>query len=713
MPSIHLRAAGVSVVLHVPEAGPPAVVHWGADLGPLDDGALAALVAAAGQPVPHSALDEPWWLSLLPGEPDGWSGRPALRAHLDGRAVVPRWTTAAVDASEDTARVVVGDDVLGLEVASELRLEPAGVLRVRHRLVRAADGPGGVLDLAGLDVVLPVPPDATELLDLTGRWCRERSPQRGPWHRGTHLRESRRGRTGHDAPLLLAVGTEGFGFGHGEVWGVHVAWSGDHVHAAERLPEGAGQAAGVLVGGESLRPGEVRLAPGQSYTTPWVVATWSDSGLDGAARRVHRWLRSRPGHPTSPRPLVLNTWEAVYFDHDLDRLTALAGVAARVGVERFVLDDGWFRGRRHDRAGLGDWDVDPDVWPDGLHPLVDHVRGLGMQVGLWVEPEMVNLDSDLAREHPHWLLAAPDRLPRTWRHQHVLDLGRPEVRAHLVERLDALVTEYGIDFLKWDHNRDLHEAVHAPSGAAGVRAQTLGLYAVLDELRARHPGLEIESCASGGARVDLGVLERTDRVWASDTNDAVERQRIQRWTGQLLPPELVGSHVGGPVAHTTGRTGHLAFRCLTSLFGHAGIEWDITAATDEELAVLTRWSALYREVRGLLHGGDVVRADSPDPATWLHGVVSPDRDRAVFCWVRLDTSVDAVPGRVRLPGLDPARRYRVRVRDDLGVPDGGIAPPRWWPEVELPGAVLGRAGLAMPVTHPGTATLLQVDAAVT
>jgi alpha-galactosidase len=715
--TVHLRAGGVGLVVLVPGDGAPVVLHWGRDLGDLDDASLDGLARAAVPPVPHSALDEPWWLTLLPGEADGWSGRPAVAGSLDGRAVLPRWTvtSARTDEEDDGGRRLVvrcEDAGLGLAVASELRLEASGLLRVRHELQRTAGA--GVLELDRLDVLLPVPPEATELLDLTGRWTRERSPQRQPFGLGTRLRESRRGRTGHDAPLLLVAQTPGAGFRRGEVWAAHVAWSGDQVHAAERLPERAGQASGVLGGGELLRPGEVRLAQGESYTTPWVVFTWSDHGLDGASARVHRWLRARPHHPRALRPLVLNTWEAVYFDHDLDRLRQLADVAAAVGVERFVLDDGWFGSRRDDTAGLGDWYVSKDVWPQGLHPLVDHVRGLGMQVGLWFEPEMVNPDSDLLRGHPDWVLAAAGRAPRSWRGQQVLDLARPEVAAHLLERLDALVGEYRLDVIKWDHNRDLHEAVHAPSGSAGVHAQTTALYALLDALRERHPGLEIESCASGGARVDLGVLERTDRVWASDTNDAVERQEIQRWTQLLLPPELVGAHVGPAVAHTTGRHVDLSFRCLTALFGHAGFEWDLTRCTPSELDRVTAWAALYKELRPLLHGGDVVRADSPDDGAWVHGVVAADRGEAVLAYVRLTTSPEAVPGRVRLPGLAPDRRYRVRRRDEIGPP--GVVqsrPPAWWDDAELTttGAVLGGAGLQMPVLQPAQGVLLHLTPA--
>ncbi len=555
---------------------------------------------------------------------------------------------------------------------------------------------------------LPVPERAAELLDLTGRWCRERSPQRRPFQHGTQARLSRRGRTGHDATLLLAVGTPGFGFRSGEVWAVHTAWSGNHEHTAERLPEGAGAGgAGALFGGELLQPGELRLGPGEAYSTPWICFSYSEHGLDGVSARVHRWLRSRPEHPRRPRPLTLNSWEAVYFDHDEQRLAGLARAAAAVGVERFVLDDGWFSGRRDDSAGLGDWFVDPAVWPRGLRPLADLVGELGMEFGLWVEPEMVNPDSNVARDHPDWILGArPDgTLPRPWRRQQVLDLANPQAFGYLAGRLDALVSEIGVAYLKWDHNRDLHEAPH-------VHEQTLASYRLLDGLRARHPGLEIESCSSGGARVDLGILAHTDRIWASDTNDPVERQAIQRWTGLLVPPELVGAHVGPARAHTTGRVSELGLRCLTALFGHAGIEWDITTCSPDELAQLTAWTALYRHLRGLLHTGDVVRADHPDPGAWLHGVVAPDRSEAAFGFVRLETSADARPGRLRLPGLDPDREYEVVLRSELGPAGDRPGAPSWWGRgrARAVGSVLGAVGLPGGVLDPGQAVLLHVHA---
>ena len=712
-----LRAGGTALLLDARGDGPPVVLHWGADPGPLDDEALAELALALARDVAHSSVDVATRPSIVPGEAEGWSGRPGLSGHRPGGGPPLRLLRTApveVDTRPDGgSELVVGlaDEDAGVRVVVQLRLEASGVLRMRQ-VVTATAAQGW--SVAGAANLLPLPSLAAEALDTTGHWCHERSPQRGPLLHGGRVRESRRGRTGHDAPTLLVAGTAGFGFRHGQVWGAHVAWSGDQVHLLERLSEGHT----LLGGGELLRAGEVELAQGQSWTSPWTVFVWSDEGLDGLSARLHTFLRARPHHPTSPRPLVLNTWEAVYFDHDLDRLLHLAETAAGIGVERFVLDDGWFRGRRNDAAGLGDWTVDPDVWPRGLHPLFDRVRELGLQVGLWVEPEMVNLDSDLVRRHPDWLLAPRERLPLPWRRQYVLDLARAEAFAYLLERLDALVTEYRLDYLKWDHNRDLHLAGH--EGRPGVHAQTHALYRLLDALRERHPGLEIESCASGGARVDLGILERTDRVWASDTNDAVELQQIQRWTGQLLPPELVGSHVGPARAHTTGRVVDLGMRLLTSLFGHAGIEWDVTTCTPQELDRLRAWTALYRELRPLLHSGVTVRADLPDDGVLLHGVVAQDRSHAVYAHVRTRTGDLVDPAPLPLPGLDPGRRYRVRRRTDLDEPGapgswfaGVTSGPPWTQRAEgvvLPGSALAAPGLALPILNPATGVLIEATA---
>ncbi|MFE4369727.1 alpha-galactosidase [Streptomyces sp. NPDC056835] len=724
--TVHLRAAGVSFVVELCDPL-PRILHWGEDLGELTGSGLAALSLTAEAAVLNNAIDAPRQFTVWPTEADGWSGTPAHQGHRGGAATTPRVRLTGAEERPGELTVYLRDEGSGLDLALTYRLDASGILGVRTRMTRptATDdgrqlGPheAAPYDLTGSTTMLPLPGRAQEILDFTGKWCRERSPQRGRLAHGSHVREVRRGRPGQDAPHLLTVGVPGFGFRKGEVWALHVAWSGNQRWLAERLPEGAGAHSGVLGGGELLAPGEIRLAPGDTYTSPECLFAWSDEGLDGLADRFHDMIRSRPQHPATVRPLTLNTWEAVYFDHHQDRLLDLADLAVASGVERFVLDDGWFLGRRDDTAGLGDWTVDRTVWPEGLGPLADRVHGHGMQFGLWVEPEMVNLDSRMAREHPEWILGPSAGLGPSARHQYVVNLAHEDAFAYLLESLDALVTEYAIDYLKWDHNRDLHEAVHRAAHGAdrpGVHAQTKALYRLIDVLKSRHPALEIESCASGGGRVDLGILERTDRVWASDCNDPVERQSIQRWTAQLLPPELIGSHVGAPRGHTTGRTTDASFRQITALFGHAGIEDDLTARTPEELAALTQWAALYKELRPLLHSGRVVRADLDDETTLLHGVVARDAASALYCWARTETSADGQSGRVRLPGLDPARTYRVRIRGEAGLPllHQGSG-PAWYTAaldgwVPFPGTILTRAGLPMPTLAPGQALLMEID----
>ncbi len=709
-----LRGGGSSVILARRPDGLPEIVHWGADLGNI---AQAADLLRAGDPaLPQSGLDEVWPLTLLPSETDGWSGQPSLTAHRSGRSVITQFADADVSLTGSKAgpselRVHASDEVAGLDWTCTLAIDIHGVLTLRHSITNTMDD---VLDVGELLALMPLPSTAQEILDLTGRWCRERHPQRLPLQHGGRVRESRRGRTGHDATLLMMAGEQGFSFRRGEVSAVHVAWSGDHVHLVDQLPEGAGRHTALIGGGELLRAGEIRLAQGESYAAPSVIFARSRRGLDGLSEAIHGHVRERPSHPHTPRPVTVNSWEALYFDHDPDRVNALVDTAARIGAERLVLDDGWFTGRREDSRGLGDWQVDPDVWPQGLRPLADRVRGHGMQMGLWVEPEMVNLDSDLARAHPEWLLA-PDRAnagARPWRRQQVLDLTEPGAFDHVCASLDQVIADVGIDYIKWDHNRDLHEAVDQ-GGRAAVHRQTAAAYRLMAELGARHPGLEIESCASGGARVDLGVLEHTQRVWPSDCNDPLERQTIQRWTSMLLPPELQGTHVGPAKAHTTGRVTDLSFRCLTALFGHAGIEWDISALADSELDELAGWISLHKRLREVLHTGHTVRTDLHDGA-WLHGVVSPEADHAVFAYIRLTTGAQARPGLLRLPGLDRTRRYAVRAIDPLGSATPRVSghparQPPWIAEgVVLPGKTLMRHGLSMPVLNPAAGLLIEV-----
>jgi len=709
--ALAISAAGTTLCFGLADGAAPSLSYWGRT----PDGDLAAfadaLAATEDGGKTHSGPDAPRRVPLVPGQAESWPGTPGLEARRGIRAVFPRLvleTSESATPSGVTMLLVDADEGLRLELGYDL--DAHGVLRVVGELQNTGDEP---LVLDALRLRLPVPGRAAELLDFTGRWGAERHPQRSLLTDGTRRRAARHGRPGHDSPTLLVVGVPGFGFRHGEVWAMHLAWSGDSEYLVERLSTGAGVLGSMLGGGENLMAGEISLAPGESYRTPDAVFVRSDDGLDGLSAQLHASLRARAAHPSRPRPLVLNTWEAVFFTQAIEPLTRLAETAASVGVERFVLDDGWFEGRRNSSAGLGDWFVDATVWPEGLAPLAQRVRALGMDFGLWFEPEMVNPGSRLEREHPDWMLAPAAGYGPSWRHQQVLNLAHPEASAYLLDRIDALVTELDIAFIKWDHNRDLAEPVDRRTGRAGAHAQVLALYALLDELRTRHPRLEIESCASGGGRVDLGILDRVQRVWASDSNDPVARQSIQRWTGLLLPPELVGSHVGPKRAHTTGRETDLSFRMITALFGHPGIEWDITTCTEAELATLRTWADYHRAHRDLIATGTTVRADGLPDATLLHGVVSPDLSRALYAWVQLDGAAQAGAQRIPLPGLDPARSYRVELAEPFGrAARQGIGDPAWTQSAgvgEFPGSMLTDAGLPLPLLGPGQAVLLEVS----
>ena len=727
-PPLHLRCAGTSLVLDLPDDRFPVVRHWGPDLGEVDGDDLAdAARAGATSPGANTA-----WITndlpILPLAHLGWSARPAVAlSRTDGTAFSPHPAVFTHEEdSEDTpagtahvVRSAGADPVHRLTLGTEVRLEPAGLVRVRA-WVRddrpeggdGACGRGADLVVGELTPVLPVPDGADELLDTTGHHVLERRLVRTPFTPGARLRESWEGRPGHDAVTWLAAGPAGFGWRSGRVHGVHLAWSGNTRHLA--LSTASGRK--LLGAGELLLPGEVALGPGRTYTSPWVVFSWGQ-GLDALAHRSHAWLRSRPAHPSRPRPVLLNTWEAVYFDHDLDKLKALADAAAQVGIERYVLDDGWFGSRRDDTSGLGDWRVSPEAWPGGLEPLVEHVHSLGMEFGLWFEPEMINADSDLARAHPEWILSDGAGGAPEHRHQRVLDLAAPGAREYLLDAVSSLVERLGIAYLKWDHNSPLlatgHEVadpVAGRPGAAAVHDQTLALYRLLDDLRERFPDLEIESCAGGGGRIDLGIMERAQRVWASDCIDAHDRQDIQRGTTLLLPPELVGTHVGSGRAHTTLRDLDLDFRAGTALWGHMGVEWDLTEADESARERLASIIALHKSLRGLLHSGLTVHADLPDDdALRIEGVVAPDGSDALFEIASLGQLLTWPASPRPLPGLDPARRYRVRLAAPAypglglraGWMDGGVT---------LPGSYLSATGLALPVLHPDHLVLVRATA---
>ena len=691
---IHLRGRQADVVIDT-SLGVPVIVYWGEPLGSVEP---TSIVTALERPLLQGSIGVVAPISVVPEHGSGFQGRPGLTgSRRGGVAWAPRFSGVDVSFVEGGVVVLARDAVAELSLSTRITLDE--VLTVTCTLTN--EGTGRYL-LDGMHPTLPLPAHACELLTFDGRWTREFHPVRRQWGSGSWIGENRAGRTSHEHAPLVFAGAPGFGEWHGEVWGVHVAWSGNHSILAECLPDGRR----YVQSGELLHPGEVCLEAGESYSTPDIMGTFSSSGLNAAAWGFHRSLRSYSVHPTRPRPVLLNIWEAVYFDQSTARLQELATDAAALGIERFVVDDGWFGSRRDDRSGLGDWWVSPDVYPEGLAPLISHVRGLGMEFGIWVEPEMVNPDSDLFRAHRDWALVTPGYEPVLGRNQLVLDLARADAFAHVLGQLDALLRDHDIAFVKWDMNRN-HVQGSGASGSAGTRAQTLAFYRLLDELRRRHPSVEFESCASGGARVDHEVLRRAERVWTSDCNDALERQTIQWGASMLIPYALMGAHIGPPRSHTTGRVHSLAFRSLTALFGHLGVEWNVLDLTDDERSQLREVIALHKRFRSLLHTGDAVRFEpvlnGQAAASHAYGVYSIDLQEALVAHVQLTTGMSLLPPPLRLPGLAAERSYVV---EQVALPGARVA----WPGsgLVLTGAQLAAHGVQLPRQHPESGMLLHL-----
>lgn len=697
-----LRAGGNAFVLDCAGPRAPRIIHWGNDLGEIAATELETLAVAARLGRGHSAFDEPLNPSITRDASEGFFGTPMLSGHRNGKNFSPQFQLQEISHTGNTMWIVLVDELALVDLEITYTLTDQGVLKISTVVINKGTSD---FTLNDVNLALPLSSKATHLTDFTGNWSREFFPQTRDIEVGILSREIREGRTGHDFTLSFNAHTAGAGFQTGEVWSISLGWSGNTRHFVERLPD----ATQWLGAGELLLPGEVILEPGDRYESPTLYATYSHAGFDGVAANFHEYLRARPQHPRRPRPLTINVWEAVYFDHNIDKLSQLADVAASIGVERFVLDDGWFGSRRDDLSGLGDWVVSPDAWPQGLTPLANKLAECGLEFGLWFEPEMIQEDSDVYRAHPDWVLQVPGRMPPEWRSQQVLDLANPAAYQYVYEQIHAILNEYpSIKYLKWDHNRVLTDAAH--EAAPAIRKQTHAVYRLFDDLKAAHPGLEIESCSSGGGRIDIGILDHTDRVWVSDSNDALERQRMQRWTGQVLPPELMGSHIGPHRAHTSGRTHDLSFRAITSLFCHAGLEWDITTTSVEEREQLASWAAYYKANRSLLHGGRMVRVDHPDSVVSLHGVVAFDKSRAIFAMVQEGVLSTSRPSNLRFQGLDPVAQYEIREVQPAGASRlWQIGTTPWMKNgVQLSGAALSEVGVVAPILTSEQAVLIEI-----
>ncbi len=698
---IRLDGAELTLVFALTKHGEARLTYSGPSLPPQEN--LADLDCASQMGWHESQPDAPPRPGLLAQRLGGWAGTPAiqLREHAQGHVQDPitHFTLSEWDIDGNEIWLEWLDQSLGLRLERWWAIRSGDVVTSRSEITNFGERNFFITRQASL--VLPVPPRFSEMITFSGRWASEMHETRSPISPNGFHSSSSIGKPGFGGGNWLALEAPG----SGEVLGAHLAWSGDYDTRIECDADGRA----VLQMAADWDATEVPLPAGSSLESAEAVFALAPD-RSALAQKFHTHLRTDvlPDRAHwGPRKVHLNSWEALGFDLSEDKLKALADSAAALGIERFVLDDGWFGGRRNDRTSLGDWFVSPDVLPNGLDPLIEHVHGLGMDFGLWFEPEMISPESDLYRAHPDWCLHFEGQDRPTMRGQLVLDLTRDEVIDYLIERLDALLSAHDIAYIKWDHNRDLFP-VQGVHGAVRFN-QTARFYYLLNHLRAKHPKVEIESCSSGGGRIDFGVLSRTHRVWPSDNNDAIERVRIMRAWSQFLPLEVLGSHVGPSPNPITGRQLNMDFRAKVALLGHMGVEADPAAMEPADRETLKAHIALYKNWRELLHSGRLHRLDHS--AEGVSGLMVSDDSKALALIAQTQFAECFQVSSVQLAGLDRSAFYRVTLpqpwppKAALYLANHG----QWLEGYELSGEALMTQGLQLPLTHPETAWLIALE----
>jgi len=640
-----LSGPASSYAVHLTEDDELLHLHWGPRI------ALGDAEALAVRPLPdywpfESPLDG---REEYPVEGGPRFVRPALSVRTDERRGT-EWRFETYEADGDHLRLAFRDGGLAITLH----------YRMRHDVVErwvTLDNEGSALELLRADSATWTLPEREEwrLSQLHGRWAAESRLTASPLTYGEKIIGSRRGHTGHQHLPWVALDTDATEE-RGEVYGCALGWSGSWRIAVAQLPDARVQITGGAGYDDS---GLLRLESGESYTTPVFAGLWSDGGFGGASRAWHAYQRAYViPDAEQDRPVLFNSWEATEFDISEEQQGTLARRAAAIGVELFVVDDGWFGKRTSDRAGLGDWTVNRDRFPNGLKPLADYVHALGMQFGIWVEPEMVNPDSELYRAHPDWVQFQPGRKRTEFRNQLVLNLAREDVQEYLWERLDALLSSAPIDYVKWDFNRCFTDAGW-PGEPYPQRLwvdHVRALYALLDRLRAAHPNVAFESCSGGGGRIDLGIMSRTDQVWTSDNTDPLDRLAIQHGFSQVHPARVMAAWVtDSPNTQLNGRVSSLRFRFVSSMAGVLGVGGDLTRWTEEELAEAGEWVGLYKEIRPLVQHGDLYRLRPPRGGLSAVQYVRGD-EAVVLAWLQAQSHGEPVPA-LRLRGLDPTASY--------------------------------------------------------
>ena len=555
------------------------------------------------------------------------------------------------------------------DAASGLRVELLyGVYEERDVITRAAritnGGAEGITLHKAASACLDLPYGSWELLHFHGRHAMERIPERVKLMRGVQTVSSRRGASSHhNNPFVVLCDREATE-DHGECVGIMPVYSGSHRTDIEVDQMGLTRAVSG-VNGEQF---SWRLEPGETFHTPEVLLGFTADGLTGLSRIYHRFLREnvvRSAWGERRRPVLINNWEATYFDFDAEKIVEIARKAAALGVELLVLDDGWFGRRSDDNRALGDWWVNEDKLPGGLNPLIERINALGLKFGIWIEPEMVSEDSDLYRAHPEWALTVPGRSPVMSRNQLVLDMANPDVVEYLYERFSNLLRAHRIEYVKWDMNRNMTDvysrALPASRQGEVFHRYNLGVYSLLERLTAEFPEVLFEGCAGGGGRFDAGMLAYCPQIWLSDDTDAIERLTIQYGSSFGYPVSAMGAHVSASPNHQTGRSAPLGTRALVAMSGTFGYELDLNKLSDEEQEAVREQIQRFHRHYDLIQSGDYYRLNAPEEAPYhAWQFAAPDGERALVNLVvtRVHPNVNGI--HIRLKGLEPESVYELK-----------------------------------------------------
>ena len=566
------------------------------------------------------------------------------------------------DSEAETLTLVLEDKVTGIELELLYTLfAGSGIIARSARFLNCGKKP--VHLLKAMSLCMDLPDHDYDWIQFSGAWARDRYPKKRRLETGIQSAGSMRGHSSHEHnPFVILKRPTADEF-QGEVIGFSLIYSGNFLAQAEVDTHDTTR---VLLG---INPEwfDWKLEPGEEFQTPEAVMVYTDRGMNDMSQTFHRLFQKRLARGywrDRERPILINNWEATYFDFTEERIVEIAKKAKEQGIELFVLDDGWFGKRTSERAGLGDWKANPERLPEGITGLAQKIEALGMKFGLWFEPEMVNKDSDLYREHPDWILSVPERRQSQGRYQYVLDFSRKEVVDYIYDRMAEILGSGKVSYVKWDMNRSITECWSAalPADRQGevFHRYILGVYDLYDRLNTAFPEVLFESCASGGGRFDPGLLYYAPQGWASDDTDAAERLKIQYGTSYCYPISSIGAHVSASPNHQIMRSTPLYTRANVACFGTFGYEMDLNRLTAEEQEEVKRQTAFMKKYRSVLQFGSFYRLESPfegNVTAWMS--VSGDRKTAVVGWYRTLNGINMGYTRVKLRGLEPDSVYRV------------------------------------------------------